>query len=78
MIQLYKLQPPQATILSPYYPILNSKKEEIIRKPNYDVPKCIGEVDTKYSNPFSSRLNQGCDIFPKRKSELQFVESKVI
>jgi hypothetical protein len=78
IIQFYKLQPPQATILSPYFPIYNSKKEDIKRKPKYDVPKCVEDIDSKYNNPFNSRLNKGCDIFPRRKSELEFVESDII
>jgi hypothetical protein len=78
MIQLYNLQPPQAKIISPYLPILESPQVDLVKiKDNKLYESGPKDMTDKYRNPFMSKLGNACDIHPD-KYEIEFVESKIL
>ena len=78
MIQFYNLQPPQAKILPDFYPLVENSQYEIKRTNDKIVPQFFIDDDVKNYNPFTNKLNQGCDLIPNKKTDLTFVESNFI
>ena len=78
MIQFYNLQPPQAKIFSEFFPLLDNSQYEIKRINDNIVPQFFIDDNNKQNNPFTNKLNQGCDIIPNKRNELIFVESNII
>lgn len=81
LIQFYKLQPPQAKIISDYMTVLKNNEEYKLNKIKEN-KNLTGEVLDDYSNPqhlnnpFMSRLNQASDIYPIGNKTL-FTKSKI-
>jgi len=78
-MHFYFIIPPQAKVNSKYQPIYEKLDADEIgfKRENKNL---IGHVDVpgsekRYINPFITRLNQACDIYPNKENRVEIVRS---